>query len=79
VAHAKLKRGALIRWIIDYEYFAAPAHSGGVEPYEPIYMYGVIMEVSNIDHKSVAVACVQDGRWVFLNMIHDEFEILSGE
>lgn len=79
MGQSKLKRGALIRWIIDYEYFAAPAHAGGVEPYEPIYMYGVVVEVSSQDPRSVAVACVRDGRWVFLNMIHDEFEILSGD
>jgi hypothetical protein len=74
----KIKRGVLVRWVVDYAYFAASPHSDGVHPYEPIYMYGVVVEVSQADPRSVAVVCVRDGRWVLLHMIHDEFEILNG-
>jgi hypothetical protein len=78
----KLKRGSLVRWIVDYEYYAAPGDSGGVLPQEPIYNYGIVMEVGLSEKEGVhniAVFCFADGTWQLLNMIHDNFELLSGE
>ena len=73
----KIHKGCLIRWIIDYKFYAASDHSNGVTPQEPIYNYGVVLEVSQNDPNAVVVMCYSDGTWVLLNMIHDEFEILS--
>ena len=75
----KLKRGQLVRWIIDYEYYAAPSTSYGIIPQGPIYTYGIVLEVSESDSGAVVVFCFQDGTWNLLNMLHDQFEILSGE
>ena len=76
--HQKLQKGCLVRWIIDYEYYAAPATSGGIIPQEPIYNYGIVMEVSESDPYAVVIFCFDNGGWTILNMIHDEFEILNG-
>jgi len=73
----KIHKGCLVRWIIDYKFYAASDEGNGVTPQEPIYSYGVIMEVSHVDPNAVAVMCYTDGAWTLLNMIHDEFEILS--
>lgn len=76
---SKLKRGQLVRWIIDYEYYAASPTSYGVMPRGPIYTYGIVLEVSESDSGVVVVFNFQDGSWNLLNMLHDQFEILSGE
>ena len=75
----KLKRGMLVRWVVDYKYFAAPPTSVGVTPQEPIYLYGIVLEASEVDPQSAVVFCFQDGTWTLLNMINDQFEILTGE
>ena len=40
--------------------------------------YGIIMEVSRVDSNAVIVFSYGDGGWAVLNLIHDEFELLSG-
>lgn len=78
----KLKRGSLVRWVVDYEYYAAPGDYGGVHPREPIYNYGIVMEVGLTEGDNphnIAVFCFADGTWQLLHMIHDNFELLSGE
>ena len=77
----KIKRGSLVRWIVDYEYFAAPHDASGVWPQEPIYNYGIVMEVAHPDEipRNLIVFCFADGTWRLLHMIHDKFEILNGE
>ncbi len=69
----------MIRWIVDYEYYAAPSDAEGVVPRGPIYTYGIVLEVSKTDSGAVVVFCFRDGTWNVLTMVHDEFEILSGE
>ena len=79
----KLKRGSLVRWVVDYEYYAAPGDLGGVYPQEPIYNYGIVMKVGlsgeDGSHNNIAVFCFADGTWQLLHMIHDNFELLSGD
>jgi hypothetical protein len=77
----ELKKGCLIRWVIDYESFAAPSSvsSDGVVPQNPIYSYGIVMEAGGTQGASIMVFCFNDGEWIRLNLIHDEIEILSGE
>ena len=42
----QIQKGCLIRWIIDYKIFAAPDEAGGaVQPLEPIYRHGIVMDV----------------------------------
>lgn len=74
---SKIHKGCLVRWIIDYKFYAASDLSDGVTPQEPIYNYGVILEVSHVHPNAVVVMCYKDGTWTLLNMIHDQFEILS--
>ena len=80
----QLKRGSLVRWVVDYEYYAAPGDASAmwVFPQEPIYNYGIVMEVGQIGEDgshNIAVFCFADGTWQLLHMIHDNFEILSGD
>ena len=77
----QLKRGDLVRWVVDHDVYES---SGDVlVGVSPNYRHGIILEVSQIDSKSVVVYCYdckkkREGSWVVLNMIHDEFEVLSG-
>lgn len=73
-----LKKGQLVRWVVDYAVFEAYDDSSKVKGIDPIYKYGIIMEVGN-DSQSVVVCCYEKevAEWVILNMIHDNFEILS--
>jgi len=77
----QLKRGDLVRWVIDHEVYEA---SGDVlRGISPNYRHGIIMEVSSKDANAVMVYCYdckrkREGSWMILNMIHDDFEVLSG-
>ena len=53
----------------------------GAYPQQPIYNYGIVMEVAHPDElpRNVVVFCFADGTWQMLHMIHDKFEILNGE
>ena len=76
----ELKRGDLVRWIVDHDIYEA---SGDVlTGVSPNYRHGIIMEVSTKDTNAVMVLCYdckrkREGSWMILNMIHDDFEVLS--
>ena len=75
----ELKKGSLVRWIVEYEFYNASMHTGEVYPQNPIYNYGIIMEVSRAKSPyPVVVFCFQDGMWKMVNLIHDHFEVVSG-
>tara|TARA_Y100000310_G_scaffold147809_1_gene147075 strand:+ start:1882 stop:2130 length:249 start_codon:yes stop_codon:yes gene_type:complete len=72
-----LQCGDLIRWIFDYNIFAAYDH--GVVGYDPAYRHGIVMEVSSTDPNTVAVFCFDcaEGNWMIVSLVIDEIEILS--
>jgi len=72
-----LQCGDLIRWVYDYNIYAA--YDDGVVGYDPTHCHGIVMEVSPNDPNSIAVFCFDcpDGSWMILNLITDEIEILS--
>jgi len=78
-----LKRGDLVRWVTDWGIYAASA-DGYVQREFPVYAYGVIMEASQKDPDAVVVYCYdskrefsEQGSWIILHMIHDDFELVS--
>ena len=77
----ELKQGDLVRWITDHSiYEAADDVLTGVSPN---YRHGIIMEVSMKDTDAVMVFCYdckkkKEGSWMILNMVQDDFEVLSG-
>ena len=76
-----IEKGWLIRWIIDYKIFAAPDETGGaVQPLDPIYRHGIVIEASEKNPSSIVVHCYDcalGGDWVVLHLIHDKVEVLS--
>ena len=71
-----LKKGDLIRWIIDYNIYEAGEHE--VLPINPVYAYGIIFEVSIQDPNNVVVCQIRkDGTLLMIHMIHDGFELVS--
>jgi hypothetical protein len=76
-----LKRGDLVRWVIDHEVYES---SGDVlVGISPNYRHGIIMEVSVKDANAVMVYCYDckkrlEGSWMILNLMQDDFEVLSG-
>ena len=76
-----LHRGDLVRWITDWGIYAIDP-DGKAEGSHPQYCHGIVMEVSSKDPNAVVVFCYDcknEGGWTILNMIHDSFEVLSGE
>jgi len=71
-----LSIGDLVRWIVDYKFFEAPP-DGLVLPSDPIWAYGIIIEVSEIDPMSVVLVRLDTKTYQILHMIHDGFEIVS--
>ena len=77
----ELKRGDLIRWVVDHEIYEASDDC--LTGIKPNYRHGIIMEVSTVDNKSIMIYCYdckerREGSWMILNLIQDEFEVLSG-
>jgi len=71
-----LKKGDLIRWIIDHDVYAVSGSE--VQPIKPVYAYGIIIDVSLNDSKNVVVCRLEkDGSTLMMHMIHDGFEIVS--
>jgi hypothetical protein len=74
-----LKRGDLIRWVVDWGIYAV-APNGYTRGKYPQYCHGIVMEVSNKAPDAITVYCYDcknEGQWTVLHMIHDTFEILS--
>ena len=74
-----LKRGDLVRWIVDHDVYESDGDA--LRGIKPNYRHGIIMEVSKKDTNAVIVCCTdckRYGNWLVLNLIHDEFEVLSG-
>ena len=74
-----LKRGDLVRWIVDHDVYEADGDT--LRGIKPNYKHGIIMEVSKKDNNAIIVCCTdckRYGNWLVLNLIHDEFEVLSG-
>ena len=70
-----LRRGDLVRWIIDHDIYEADGEV--LRGVSPNYKYGIIMEVSSVDPNAVIIFSYEDGDWTILNLIHDDFEVLS--
>ena len=67
-----------MRWIIGHATFAAyPDKLVGADP---IYKYGIVMQVSHVDEKAIIVhSCGvdSDSRLIILHGDHDDVEVLS--
>lgn len=74
---ANPKVGDLIRWIVDYRGFMAGTSSADIRPFNPIYEYGIILDVSSQDPNAVIVSMASCGQLRVLHMLQDGFEILS--
>lgn len=71
-------KGDLVRWIIGHATFAAyPDKLVGADP---IYKYGIVMQVSSVDNQAIVVhSCGfdTDSRLIILDGKDDDIEILS--
>ena len=82
VSYVELKRGDLIRWVVDHEIYEA---SGDVlVGICPNYRHGIIMEVSHQDPNAIMVYCYdcktrKENNWMILNREYDKLEVLSGK
>jgi|TARA_R100001244_G_scaffold113319_1_gene83911 hypothetical protein len=72
-----LKKGQLVRWVVDYAGFQAD-EDRVIKGIEPIYKYGIVMEVGS-DSKGVVVYCYESGEinWTMLYLINDKIEVLN--
>ena len=71
-----IKRGDLVRWIVDYESFAAD-DVGMVYPYDPIYEYGIVIEVSQKDSNCVVIYNPKNAEWCLGDLRDKNLEIIS--
>lgn len=74
----KVAKGAYIRWIVGHKVFQAYEHN--LVGADPIYRYGIVMEVSHVDPNAIIVHSDTERRGnhlVILDMIDDNVEILS--
>ncbi len=71
-----IERGDLVRWIVDYKQFAAD-DLGMVYPFDPIYEYGIVIEVSHKDSNAVVIYNPQSAAWCLGDLRDDNLEIIS--
>ena len=76
ILSAPLRRGALVRWIVDYRLLAAD-HKGNVWPHNPKYEYGIVTEVSKADPSHLIVLSTESGYYFTAQLGVDEIEIIS--
>ena len=71
----QITRGSLVRWVQSHKSYEA--NGDVLVGLEPIYCYGIIMEVSKKDPNYIAVASCSDGRWHVVNVHYDDLKIIS--
>jgi hypothetical protein len=72
------KRGCLIRWVSDYETYAA--YPDGLVGFDPVYRHGIVMEIaSGTDPVSMIVFCYDCSgcKWTLIDLKTEEYEVLS--
>ena len=69
------KKGTLIKWIESHRSYEA--NGDVLVGLEPVYKCGIVMEISRLDPKYIAVASCTDGRWHVVYVLHDSIEVLS--
>ncbi len=71
----KLQKGYLIKWVTTHRVYES--NGDVLVGIEPVYKYGVVVEVSKKDSDCIAVISCDDGRWHMLDIKYDKFEIVS--
>lgn len=70
-----LKIGNLIRWVASHRSYEA--NGDVLVGREPIYKYGIVMEISKKSSNQIIVASCEDARWHIIDTEHDNYELLS--
>ena len=71
-------KGDLVRWVIGHATFAA--HPDRLEGVDPIYKYGIVMQVSHKDPQAIVVHSYGrsvEPRLIILDGTDDDIEALS--
>ncbi len=71
-----LKKGDLVRWIKDYTFFSAD-DKGNAWPHDPVYEYGLVMEVSYTDPNALIVFGFEAKHLFIVDLDIDEVEAIS--
>lgn len=70
-----LKVGNLIRWVQSHKSYEA--NGDVLVGLEPIYKYGVVMEVSKKSPSQIIVASCDDAHWHIVDTQYDTYEVIS--
>tara|TARA_Y100000034_G_C6794643_1_gene356071 strand:- start:335 stop:574 length:240 start_codon:yes stop_codon:yes gene_type:complete len=76
-----VKRGDLIRWVVDWGIYTV-SPDGHAQGEYPQYCHGIVMEISEKQSDAAVIYCYDcknEGQWTILHILHDKFEILSGD
>jgi len=73
------RKGDLVRWAVNYRTFIGGLLSDDLKGSDPIYKYGIVMEVSTVDPQSIVVYCINCKiiQWIILDKETHELENLS--
>lgn len=67
--------GQLIRWVTDYRLYAA--YGDKLVRREPIYKYGIIVELLPSDHHSIVIYCFKEKGRLLIDSHYEHVEIIS--
>lgn len=68
--------GDFVRWVISYAVYAAD-DEGNAWPTEPVYCYGLIVEVANDGSPNVVVYIPRSCEYHILDISKYQFEVLA--
>ncbi len=70
------RKGDLVRWISDYKLLSAD-DIGNVWPNNPVYEFGIVMDVSETDPWAVVIYSTSVGIWFTAQIFQDDIEIIA--
>jgi len=65
----------LIRWVTTHKSYEA--NGDVLVGLDPVYSYGIVMEVSKKDPSYLAVASFADGRWHVVDVHNNDIKVIS--
>lgn len=73
---AQPRKGDLVRWVKEHRLYIADQH-GNSYPHNPVYEFGIVMEVSHVDINAVIIFGFTPQQLIIGDIVKDEIEIIS--
>ena len=70
------RKGDLVRWVKEHRLYVSDEY-GNAYPHNPVYEFGIVMEVSHVDTNAVIIFGFTPRQLIIGDIMKDEIEIIS--